>query len=223
MRVRGGAGRGADGGGEIRWRGSGTGRPGAAGGRPQPGRPQPGGARPMASGAGRPTPGAGERPGAAGGDHNRADHSRAARETDGTASDGRRPMGWDPATYGARPFDTRYGRRHGRGFRHGSDFNADEIRNSAEYIECERQWDGRFAIPSLRSERMPEQRKRKRTRRSRPSKCPYCGATHDPDRKRAAANIAARRCKPARAALEAPHRKRVFSHATPRLIGQKCA
>lgn len=136
--VRGGAGR-APMAGRNPMAGSGTGRPGAAGGRPQPGRPQPGGARPM----------------------------------------GQRPMGQDPAAYGMQPFDTGMAAGMGAGFGMDLTSNADEIRNSAEYIEYENMgWEIRDTLLQVRADARAEEAEANAPKQA--VKCPYCGATTIP-------------------------------------------
>ena len=136
--VRGGAGR-APMAGRNPMAGSGTGRPGAAGGRPQPGRPQPGGARPM----------------------------------------GQRPMGQDPAAYGMQPFDTGMAAGLGAGFGMDLTSNADEIRNSAEYIEYENMgWEIRDTLLQVRADARAEEAEANAPKQA--VKCPYCGATTIP-------------------------------------------
>ena len=151
----------------------GAGRPGAAGGRPQPGRPQPGGARPMAGGAGRPTPGAG-RPGAAGG------RPQPGRPQPGGARPmGQRPMGQNPEAYGAQPFDTGMAGGMGAGFGMDLTSNADEIRNSAEYIEYENMgWEIRDTLLQVRADARAEEAEANAPKQA--IKCPYCGATTIP-------------------------------------------
>ena len=160
--------------------GSGTGRPGAAGGRPQLGRPQPGGARPMAGGVGRPAPGAGRpmpgagRPGAAGG------RPQPGRPQPGGARPmGQRPMGQDPAAYGMQPFDTGMAAGMGAGFGMDLTSNADEIRNSAEYIEYENMgWEIRDTLLQVRADARAEEAEANAPKQA--VKCPYCGATTIP-------------------------------------------
>ena len=136
--VRGGAGR-APMAGRNPMAGSGTGRPGAAGGRPQPGGARPMGQRPM----------------------------------------GQRPMGQNPAAYGAQPFDT--GMAGGMGAAFGMDLtsNADEIRNSAEYIEYENMgWEIRDILLQVRADARAEEAEANAPKQA--IKCPYCGATTIP-------------------------------------------
>ena len=124
--------------------GSGTGRPGAAGGRPQPGRPQPG----------RPQPG-------------------------GARPMGQRPMGQDPAAYGMQPFDTGMAAGMGAGFGMDLTSNADEIRNSAEYIEYENMgWEIRDTLLQVRADARAEEAEANAPKQA--VKCPYCGATTIP-------------------------------------------
>ena len=131
--VRGGAGR-APMAGRNPMAGSGTGRPGAAGGRPQPG-----GARPM----------------------------------------GQRPMGQDPAAYGMQPFDTGMAAGMGAGFGMDLTSNADEIRNSAEYIEYENMgWEIRDTLLQVRADARAEEAEANAPKQA--VKCPYCGATTIP-------------------------------------------
>ena len=157
--VRGGAGR-APMAGRNPMAGSGTGRPGgrptpgagragAAGGRPQPGRPQPGRPQP-----GRPQPG-------------------------GARPMGQRPMGQNPAAYGMQPFDT--GMAGGMSAAFGMDLtsNADEIRNSAEYIEYENMgWEIRDTLLQVRADARAEEAEANAPKQA--IKCPYCGATTIP-------------------------------------------
>ena len=136
--VRGGAGR-APMAGRNPMAGSGTGRPGAAGGRPQPGGARPMGQRPM----------------------------------------GQRPMGQDPAAYGMQPFDTGMAAGMGAGFGMDLTSNADEIRNSAEYIEYENMgWEIRDTLLQVRADARAEEAEANAPKQA--IKCPYCGATTIP-------------------------------------------
>ena len=147
--VRGGTGR-APMAGRNPMAGSGTGRPG-----------------------GRPTPGAG-RAGAAGG------RPQPGRPQPGGARPmGQRPMGQNPAAYGMQPFDT--GMAGGMGAAFGMDLtsNADEIRNSAEYIEYENMgWEIRDTLLQVRADARAGEAEANAPKQA--IKCPYCGATTIP-------------------------------------------
>lgn len=92
---------------------------------------------------------------------------------------GQRPMGQNPAAYGAQPFDT--GMAGGMGAAFGMDLtsNADEIRNSAEYIEYENMgWEIRYILLQVRADARAEEAEANAPKQA--IKCPYCGATTIP-------------------------------------------
>ena len=92
---------------------------------------------------------------------------------------GQRPMGQNPAAYGAQPFDT--GMAGGMGAAFGMDMtsNADEIRNSAEYIEYENMgWEIRDTLLQVRADARAEEAEANAPKQA--IKCPYCGATTIP-------------------------------------------
>ena len=92
---------------------------------------------------------------------------------------GQRPMGQNPAAYGMQPFDT--GMAGGMGAAFGMDLtsNADEIRNSAEYIEYENMgWEIRDTLLQVRADARAEEAEANAPKQA--IKGPYCGATTIP-------------------------------------------
>ena len=92
---------------------------------------------------------------------------------------GQRPMGQDPAAYGMQPFDTGMAAGMGAGFGMDLTSNADEIRNSAEYIEYENMgWEIRDTLLQVRADARAEEAEANAPKQA--IKCPYCGATTIP-------------------------------------------